>query len=90
MFSPIRRPEGGIGISGTPSAKLVRAGISDFRWHDLRHTFASWHVQGGTDLYRLSRMLGHSTLQMSARYAHWPPNTSMRRSGTWLHPWLRQ
>jgi integrase/recombinase XerD len=47
-----------------------RAGISDFRWHDLRHTFASWHVQSGTDLYRLSRMLGHSTLQMSARYAH--------------------
>ena len=47
-----------------------RAGIADFRWHDLRHTFASWHVQSGTDLYRLSRMLGHSTLQMSARYAH--------------------
>jgi integrase/recombinase XerD len=47
-----------------------RAGISDFRWHDLRHTFASWHVQSGTDLYRLSRILGHSTLQMSARYAH--------------------
>jgi integrase/recombinase XerD len=48
----------------------LRASTSDFRWHDLRHTFASGHVQSGTDLYRLSRILGHSTLQMSARYAH--------------------
>lgn len=46
------------------------AGITDFRWHDLRNTYASWHVQSGTDLYRLSRILGHSTLQMTTRYAH--------------------
>jgi len=49
---------------------LKDSGINDFRWHDLRHTFASWWVQGGGDLYRLSRVLGHSTLQMSARYGH--------------------
>lgn len=47
-----------------------RAGIEDFRFHDLRHTFASWFVQEGGDLYRLSRILGHTTLQMSTRYAH--------------------
>lgn len=47
-----------------------RAGITDFRFHDLRHTFGSWSVQGGMDLYRLSRILGHATTQMSARYAH--------------------
>ncbi|EIZ86451.1 integrase family protein [Methylobacterium sp. GXF4] len=47
-----------------------RANIENFRWHDLRHTFASWWVQGGGDLYRLSRVLGHSTLQMTARYGH--------------------
>lgn len=47
-----------------------RAGLADFRFHDLRHTFASWFVQEGGDLYRLSRILGHTTLQMSSRYAH--------------------
>jgi len=47
-----------------------RAGIPDFRFHDLRHTFASWWVQDGGDLYRLSRVLGHATLQMTARYGH--------------------
>lgn len=47
-----------------------RAGIADFRFHDLRHTFASWFAQDGGDLYRLSRILGHATLQMSSRYAH--------------------
>jgi integrase/recombinase XerD len=48
----------------------ARAGLKDFRYHDLRHTFASWWVQDGGDLYRLSRILGHATLQMTARYGH--------------------
>jgi len=47
-----------------------RARIEDFRFHDLRHTFASWFVQDSGDLYRLSRILGHATLQMTARYGH--------------------
>jgi len=47
-----------------------RAGLEDVRFHDLRHTFASWAVQSGADLYRLSRILGHTTLQMTTRYAH--------------------
>lgn len=47
-----------------------KAGITNFRFHDVRHTFASWAVQGGMDLYRLSRILGHATTQMTAKYAH--------------------
>jgi integrase/recombinase XerD len=57
-------------LCGSFHAACRRAGIADFRFHDLRHTFASWAVQNGMDLYRLSRILGHSTLQMTTRYAH--------------------
>ena len=60
--------------SGDPekgfNAACNRAGLADFRYHDLMHTFASWWVQEGGDLYRLSRVLGHATLQMTARYGH--------------------
>ena len=49
---------------------LVRAGIEDFRWHDLRHTWASWHVQQGTPLQVLQELGGWSDYAMVFRYAH--------------------
>lgn len=49
---------------------LVRAGIDDFRWHDLRHTWASWHVQNGTSLQELQQLGGWSSFEMVLRYAH--------------------
>ena len=52
------------------NATCQRIGIKGLRWHDLRHTFASWFVQSGGDLYHLSRILGHSTVQMTTRYGH--------------------
>jgi len=53
---------------------LAAAGISDFKWHDLRHTFASWLVQDGVPLERVSKLLGHKSLTMTMRYAHLAPN----------------
>tara|TARA_R110001592_G_scaffold340362_2_gene628491 strand:+ start:4359 stop:5276 length:918 start_codon:yes stop_codon:yes gene_type:complete len=47
-----------------------RANIEDFRWHDWRHTWASWHVQNGTSLYELQELGGWKTLDMVLRYAH--------------------
>ena len=49
---------------------LKRAGITDFRWHDLRHTWASWHVQNGTPLHALQELGGWETADMVRRYAH--------------------
>jgi len=49
------------------------AGIENFRWHDLRHTWASWHLQLGTPLYVLKELGGWETLEMVNRYAHLAP-----------------
>jgi integrase len=52
-----------------------RAGLTDFRFHDLRHTFASRLVQRGIDLYKVQRLLGHKTGVMTQRYAHHCPES---------------
>jgi integrase len=49
---------------------LDRAGVKDFHWHDLRHTFASRCIMAGVDLRTLQQLLGHKTLQMVVRYSH--------------------
>jgi integrase len=54
-------------------AALGRAGITDFRWHDLRHTWASWHVQVDTPLNALQELGGWESVDMVRRYAHLAP-----------------
>lgn len=44
--------------------------IANFRWHDLHHTWASWHVQSGTPLQVLKELGGWETIEMVQKYAH--------------------
>lgn len=55
-------------------AACQRAGIEDFHVHDLRHTCASWMVQHGVPLSEVRDVLGHSTIEMTERYAHLAPD----------------
>jgi integrase len=55
-------------------ARLCRAqGVLDFRFHDLRHTAASWLRMKGADIHTVAQLLGHKDLRMAARYQHLSP-----------------
>jgi integrase len=56
-------------VEGSFEDLLDRARIQDFRFHDLRHTFASWYMMNGGDLYELAKILGHANIKMTERYA---------------------
>lgn len=72
VFTYAGKPIGQVNTKAWRRA-LQRAGIENFRWHDLRHTWASWLVQNGTPLYDLQEMAGWKSSEMVRRYAHLAP-----------------
>lgn len=70
LLFPGRKPDKPIFIR-TPWLKAVKeAGIEDFRFHDLRHSAASYMLMSGASLGEIAELLGHKTLQMVKRYSH--------------------
>ena len=63
------------------NSAVRRAGIKDFTFHDLRHTFASHLVMAGVDLTTVKELLGHKTLIMALRYAHLAPSHKIKAVG---------
>lgn len=72
-------------VTGRPSPSLwfpwdrirARAGLEDVRLHDLRHSFASFLVNGGVSLYVVQALLGHANAKTTQRYAHLVSDTLM-------------
>jgi len=70
IFPPTRGDKSGRQrLEGSFEDLLKRAHIRDFWFHDLRHTFASWYMMNGGDLYELAKLLGHANIKMTERYA---------------------
>ena len=67
---PAPVPERVVEVKSSFTSALKRAGIHDFRFHDLRHTFASQMIMRGGTLKDVQELLGHKTMEMTLRYAH--------------------
>jgi integrase len=70
VFPSAANPKQFVDLRAPWEQALERAGIKNFHWHDLRHTFASYLAMSGASLAEIAELLGHKTLAMVKRYAH--------------------
>jgi integrase len=70
LFPSRKHPAKPVDLRTPWETVLRRAGVENFRFHDLRHTAASYLAMSGADMLTIAAVLGHKTLQMVKRYAH--------------------
>ena len=70
LLFPGKNPQKPIDLRAPWEAALKKAGIDDFRFHDLRHSAASYLAMNGASMAEIAEVLGHKTLQMVKRYSH--------------------
>ena len=70
IFPSKTDPNQGILLERPWRTALKKAGIKDFKWHDLRHSTASYLAMSGVPMRSIAEILGHKTLQMVKRYSH--------------------
>jgi len=75
LVFPGKSGQKGIYFNRAWTAALKSAKIKNFRWHDLRHTCASYLAMSGVSMLAIAELLGHKTLQMTKRYSHLSSDT---------------
>lgn len=75
--SRAKNPAAVIDLRAPWEKALATAKISDFHWHDLRHTCASYMAMSGVSQLEMAKLLGHKTLAMTMRYSHLSPQRTI-------------
>ena len=70
LFPSPSDPDQPVCIRSAWEAAVQRAGLNDFRFHDIRHTTASYLTMDGTSTREVAEILGHKSLQTTKRYSH--------------------
>lgn len=70
VFPPVKEKGDTRSLRTAWEVALKKAAITNFHWHDLRHTAASYLAMSGVSLVEIAKILGHRTMQMVSRYSH--------------------